>query len=59
MVRPLNKTFFLCVSSLREAAKKVLLKVIFSVMARPFTPPPTLIMAQSLREELFFAASLN
>ena len=31
----------------------------FSLMARLFTPPPHLLMAWLLREELFFAASLS
>ena len=33
--------------------KKGLKKVLFSLMSRPFTPPP-LLMAMPLREELFF-----
>ena len=38
--------------------KKGSKKVIFSLMARPYTPSP-LLMAPLLREELFFAASLT
>ena len=38
--------------------KKVPKKVICTLMARPFTPPP-LLMARPLRVELFFAASLS
>ena len=38
--------------------KKVPKKVIFSLLARPFTPPPSL-MARPLREELFFCGFPN
>ena len=42
----------LCCRLRREAAKKTVEKKCFSLMARPFTPPP-LLMARPLREELF------
>ena len=33
-------------------------RVLFSLMARPFTTPPPLLMAQPLREELFLRPPL-
>ena len=49
----------MAVEILESWKKKVPKKVLFSLMARPFTPPPPLLMARPLREELFFAASLS
>ena len=46
-------------SNLMAVGKKGFKKIIFSLMAWPFTSPTPLLMAQPLREELFFAASLS
>ena len=45
-------------SSLNGPAIKVTKKVLFSLMARPFTPPPPLLKARP-REELFFCSFPN
>ena len=42
-----------------NVGKKGTKKVLFALMAPPFTPPPLLLVAWPLREELFFAASLR
>ena len=47
------------VEILKRWKKKVPKKVLFSLMARPFTLPPPLLMAWPLREGLFFAAPLT
>ena len=47
----------LAVGKLEHWKKKVPKKVIFVLMVRPFTPPP-LLMARTLREELFLRLPL-
>ena len=48
----------MAVGTLEHWKKRFQKKVRFSLMSRPFTTPP-LLMAQPLREELSFAASLT